>query len=160
MVSGLAVEGDVVHNDLDSDEIETIHQHKQLLEMYGFLIQWALSAVETKYAEKPTAPARKGGKSSKSLTESAGDSLSQVQISLETMCKILKLKLSKIFLTTSDRNTFVSLFTRSIYLILESEQRVKNMTIRMYCFKVLCLAVKHHGHAFGKKTYFPHMILY
>ena len=65
------------------------------------------------------------------------------------MCKVLKLKLGKIFLTTSERDTFISLLTRPVYLILESEQRVKNTPIRMHAFKVLCIAVKHHGHGYG-----------
>ncbi|PGH16100.1 hypothetical protein AJ80_05315 [Polytolypa hystricis UAMH7299] len=170
VVSGLAVEADIIHHDLESDETDAVQQHKQLLEMYAFLLQWTLSAVETKLAEKdPTiAPVRRGaGKSSKSKSsakDSAWDSSVQMQIAMETMCKVLKLKLGKIFMTTSDRDTFVNLFTRSVYLILESEQRVKSMTIRMHAFKVLCIAVKHHGHAFGAQTsivqsltYFEHL---
>lgn len=155
VVSGLAVEADIIHHDLESDETETVSHHKQLLEMYAFLLQWTISAVEAKLAEKPTtaAPARRGpGKSAKSRStgkDGTWDSSAQLQIAMEVMCKVLKLKLGKIFMTTSDRDTFVSLFTRSIYLVLESEQRVKNMNIRMHTFKVLCIAVKHHGHAFG-----------
>lgn len=155
IVSGLAVEADVIHADLEADEQEAVQQHKQLLEMYGFLLQWALSAVEVKAAEKPAnaAPARRGaGKSGKSRSgakDGTWDWTAQLQISMETMCKVLKLKLGKIFLTTSDRDTFVTLFTRSVYLLFENEQRVKNMAIRMHAFKVLCIAVKHHGHAFG-----------
>ena len=87
---------------------------------------------------------------SKATKDSNWDGTAQIQVSMETMCKVMKLKLGKIFLTTSDRDTFVNLFTRSSYLILESEQRVKSMAIRMHAFKVLCIAVKHHGHAFGK----------
>ncbi|KUL83358.1 hypothetical protein ZTR_11242 [Talaromyces verruculosus] len=169
IVSGLAVEADIIHSDLEADEQEAVQQHKQLLEMYGFLLQWALSAVEVKAAEKPAtaAPARrtgKSGKSKQSSKEGNWDWTPQIQISMETMCKVLKLKLGKIFLTTSDRDTFVNLFTRSVYLLLENEQRVKNMAIRMHAFKVLCIAVKHHGHAFGAQTsivqsltYFEHL---
>jgi len=155
IVSGLAVEADIIHSDLEADEQESVQQHKQLLEMYGFLLQWALSAVEVKAAEKPTntVPARRGpGKSGKPRTgvkDGNWDWTTQIQISMETMCKVLKLKLGKIFMTTSDRDTFVNLLTRSVYLILENEQRVKNLAIRMHAFKVLCIAVKHHGHAFG-----------
>ena len=153
IVSGLSVEADIIHGDLESDEQDAIQQHKQLLEMYGFLLQWALSAVEVKAAEKPaeSAPARRGGPKSKSKSAKDGhwDWTPQIQISMETMCKVMKLKLGRIFLTTSDRDTFINLFTRTIYLILESEQRVKSMAIRMHAFKVLCIAVKHHGHAFG-----------
>ncbi|GAQ44789.1 condensin [Aspergillus niger] len=170
IVSGLSVEADIIHGELESDEQDGIQHHKQLLEMYGFLLQWALSAVEVKAAEKPTepVPARRGaGKSARSKTNAKDgnwDWTAQIQISMETMCKVMKLKLSRIFLTTSDRDTFINLFTRSIYLILESEQRVKSMSIRMHAFKVLCIAVKHHGHAFGAQTsivqsltYFEHL---
>ncbi|GAB1205698.1 hypothetical protein APSETT445_004377 [Aspergillus pseudonomiae] len=170
IVSGLSVEADIIHGDLESDEPDGVQHHKHLLEMYGFLLQWALSAVEVKAAERPAdaAPARRGvgksGRSKASMREGHWDWTAQIQISMETMCKVMKLKLSKIFLTTPDRDTFVNLFTRSIYLILESEQRVKSMTIRMHAFKVLCIAVKHHGHAFGAQTsivqsltYFEHL---
>lgn len=154
IVSGLSVEADIINGDLESEEQDAIQHHKQLLEMYGFLLQWALSAVEVKAAEKPaeSAPARRGGaKSKKSAKDGQWDWTPQIQISMETMCKVMKLKLGRIFLTTSDRDTFINLFTRTIYLILESEQRVKSMAIRMHAFKVLCIAVKHHGHAFGMR---------
>ncbi|OJJ78382.1 hypothetical protein ASPBRDRAFT_203168 [Aspergillus brasiliensis CBS 101740] len=170
IVSGLSVEADIIHGELESDEQDGIQHHKQLLEMYGFLLQWALSAVEVKASEKPAepVPARRGaGKSARSKANAKDgnwDWTAQIQISMETMCKVMKLKLSRIFLTTSDRDTFINLFTRSIYLILESEQRVKSMNIRMHAFKVLCIAVKHHGHAFGAQTsivqsltYFEHL---
>ncbi len=66
------------------------------------------------------------------------------------MSKVMKLKLGKLFLTTSERDTFVGLLTRPVYMVLESEQRVKNTAIRMHAFKVLCIAVKHHGHGYGR----------
>ena len=156
VVSGLSAQADVIHNDLETDEQDLIAHHKQLLEAFGFLLQWTIAAVETKAAEKTTsAPAARGrGKGAKSKTSAAKDgnwdSSAQLQTALDVMCKVLKLKLSKIFLTTSERDTFISLFTRPVYMILESEQRVKATAIRMYAFKVLCIAVKHHGHGYGK----------
>jgi condensin complex subunit 1 len=158
VVSGLSAEADIIHNDLEADEQDIVSHHKQLLEVFGFLLQWTIAAVETKAAEKSsTAPVARGrGKGAKSKTnakDSNWDSSAQLQTALDTMCKVLKLKLSKIFLTTSERDTFISLFTRPVYMILESEQRVKNTAIRMHAFKVLCIAVKHHGHAYGG---FPH----
>lgn len=159
IVSGLSSEADNLQNESEADEQEMVRHHKQLLEMYAFLLQWSISAVETKAAEKPAnaAPARgrggaKGAKSKANTKEGTWDPTSQLQTALETMCKILKSKLSKVFVTTSERDTFVGLFTRSVYLILESEQRCKNTALRMHTFKVLCMAVKHHGHAFGKST--------
>lgn len=171
VVSGLSAEADIIHNDLETDEQELIAHHKQLLEVYGFILQWTIAAVETKAAEKSTTvPAARGrGKSAKSKTagkdkDGNWDSSAQLQTALDTMCKVLKLKLSKIFLTTSERDTFIGLLTRPVYMVLESEQRVKNTAIRMHAFKVLCIAVKHHGHGYAAQisivqnlTYFEHL---
>ncbi|KAH8779334.1 armadillo-type protein [Hyaloscypha finlandica] len=171
VVSGLSTEADIIHNDLESDEQELISHHKQLLEAFGFLLQWTVAAVETKAAEKSsTAPAARGrGKAAKAKStgkdkDGNWDSSAQLQTALDIMCKVLKLKLSKIFLTTSERDTFISLFTRPVYMVLESEQRVKSTAIRMHAFKVLCIAVKHHGHGYAAQisivqnlTYFEHL---
>ncbi|KAF2101886.1 hypothetical protein NA57DRAFT_64548 [Rhizodiscina lignyota] len=170
LVSGISTEADLVHADLEADEQDSIQHHKLLLEIFGFLLQWAVAAVETKAAEKPassTGPrgrGGKGGKKSGANKDGGWDASAQLQTALDVMSKVLKLKVSRIFVTTSERDTFISLFTRPVYLILESEARVKNTTIRMHCFRVLCIAVKHHGHAFGAQTsiiqnlsYFEHL---
>ena len=158
ITSGLSAEADAVHNELEMEDQDAFQHQRKLLEMYGFLLQWTVAAVEIKAAEKASiAPikGRGGGKGSKAKTavkEGAWDSLPQLQTALDTMCKVLKLKLGKVFVTTSEKDTFVSLFTRPVYLMLESEQRVKSTAIRMHAFKVLCIAIKHHGHAFGITT--------
>lgn len=154
VISGLSAEADIIHGDLETDEQDTVAHHKHLLEIFGFLLQWTVAAVETKAAEKPTTtPAARGrGKAAKpkaAAKDGNWDSSAQLQTALEVMCKVLKLKLSRIFVTTSERDTFISLCTRPVYLILESEQRVKSTSIRMHAFKVLCIAVKHHGHGYG-----------
>ena len=156
ITSGLSTEADIIHTDLESDEQDLLSHHKHLLEIYGFLLQWTISCVETKAAEKsstaPIARGRKpkGKKAAAADKEANWDSAAQLQIALDTMCKVLRLKLGKIFLTTSERDTFIGLITRPVYLILESEQRIKNTIIRMHAFKVLCIAVKHHGHGYGR----------
>lgn len=131
-----------------------------MLEMYGFLLQWTISVVEIKAVEVSTATASartrgvKGSKAKSSTKDAVWDSGQQITMALDTMCKVLKLKLGRVFLTTSDRDTMVGLFTRSVYLIFESEQRLKNTAIKMHAFKVLCIAVKHHGHAFGMYQFY------
>lgn len=40
-----------------------------------------------------------------------------------------------------------SCITRPVYHITESEQYMKSQPIRLGVYKVICLAVKHHGHA-------------
>lgn len=157
VISGLSTEADIVHNDLETEEQDALRHQKQVLEMYAFLLQWCISAVEVKSAEKGAAAnptkgrgAGKGSKTKAGAKDGSWDSTAQLQTALDTMCKLLRLKLGKIFMTTSERDTFVGLFTRSVYLILENEQRIKNTALRMHAFKVLCIAVKHHGQAFGK----------
>ncbi|PSK56962.1 Condensin complex subunit 1 [Elsinoe australis] len=169
IISGIVAEADVVHNDLESEEQDAIQHQKRVLEMYGFLLQWALTCVDAKSTqEKSMAPvARKGLKGAKSkanIKDAAWDPSSQIQAAFEAMVKVMRLKLSRIFVATSERDTFISLFTRPVYLLLENETRVKNTGIRMHSFRVLCIAVKHHGHAAGAQTsidqclsYFEHL---
>lgn len=159
VMSGLAAEADAIAHDLETpDEQEVLAHHKTLLEIYGFLIQWTMACVESKAAEKssaaPVSRARGKGAKSKAAASRQGsdqwDSAAQLQSALDVMSKVMKLKLGKLFLTTSERDTFVGLLTRPVYMVLESEQRVKNTAIRMHAFKVLCIAVKHHGHGYGR----------
>ncbi|KAK7757544.1 condensin complex non-SMC subunit Cnd1 [Diatrype stigma] len=173
IMSGLAAESDAINHDLENpEEQEMISHHKSLLEIYGFLLQWTIACVETKAAEKSsTAPvSRARGRGGKAKTAAAKDkdgswdSAAQLQTALDVMSKVMKLKLAKIFLTTSERDTFIGLLTRPVYMVLESEQRVKNTAIRMHAFKVLCIAVKHHGHGYASQisivqnlTYFEHL---
>ena len=159
IISGLSSEADALSTEFDVDEQDALVRGRQLLEMYAFLLQWSISVVEVKAAEKtPNAAAPKGrgttrgGKAKATPKDGSWDSSAQLQTALETMCKVMKLRLGKIFITASERDTFVGLFTRPVYLVLESEQRIKSTTLRMHAFKVLCIAVKHHGHAFGRTS--------
>ncbi|KAK6357008.1 Condensin complex subunit [Orbilia javanica] len=169
VASGLAAEAAIVHNELESDDPGDLELHKELLEAYGFLLLWAISATETRMQEKSNqaAPAARGrGAKPKASKASTGiwDASSQLLQTLDIMARVMKLKLSRMFMTTSERDTFVSLFTRPVYLMLENEQRIKSVPMKMHCFKILCLAVKHHGHAYGAQisivqnlSYFEHL---
>ncbi|KAK3672227.1 condensin complex non-SMC subunit Cnd1 [Recurvomyces mirabilis] len=164
IISGLGAEAETIHHEEQDGDSETA-QHKQTLEVFAFLLQWCIACVEAKSAEKPAAPARgKGAKGKNAKKDGNWDPTAQLQTALDTMTKVMKLKLAKIFVTTSERDTFIGLFTRPVYQILESEQRVKSTAIRMHTFKVLCVAIKHHGHAYAAQTsiiqnltYFEHL---
>ncbi|RKF81720.1 Condensin complex subunit 1 [Golovinomyces cichoracearum] len=171
ITSGLSTQVEIIQNDTETHEPDLVAHYKQLLEVFGYLLQWTISAVETKAAEKSaSALATRGrGKNAKNRSsqkdkEESWDSSAQLQTALSTICTTLKISLTKIFVTTSERDTFIGLVTRPVYLILESEQRVKNTGIRMHAFKILCLAVKHHGHGYAAQisivqnlTYFEHL---
>ena len=170
VISGLGAQAEIVHHEEQEGETE-VAQHKLVLEIFAFLLQWCIAAVEAKSAEKSSsAPAARGkgakGAKSKAAASKDGnwDPAAQLQTALDTMTKVMKLKLSRIFVTTSERDTFIGMFTRPTYMILESEVRVKSTAIRMHAFKVLCVAIKHHGHAYGAQmsiiqnlTYFEHL---
>ena len=155
LVSGFSSHVDAIHNELEADEIESFQHHKQLLESYSFMLQWAIAAIETKATEKSASTSAsairgRGGKGGKAkAAKGSWDPSPQIQTALDAMSKALKLRLARLFPTSSERDTFVSLSTRAVYLVLENESRVKSMAIRMHSFKVLCVAVKHHGHAYG-----------
>ncbi|PPJ59415.1 hypothetical protein CBER1_02385 [Cercospora berteroae] len=170
VISGLGAEAEIVHQEDQEEQDESAEpaQHKQILEIFAFLLQWCVAAVEAKSAEKPAGPARgkytKGAKGKAAQKDGNWDPSNQLQTALDTMAKVMKLKLAKIFVTTSDRDNFIGLLTRPTYQILESETRVKSTAIRMHAFKVLCVAIKHHGHAYGAQTsiiqnltYFEHL---
>ena len=158
IISGFSTEADAANSELDGQDQDVSSDSKRLLEMYAFLLQWSIVVVEVKAAERPTtAPAKgrgaKGSKAKAAAKDGSWDISTQLQAAVNTICKVLRLKLSKVFVTTTERDTFVGLCTRPVYLILENEQRVKNTSLRMYAFKVLCIAIKHHGHGFGTKNF-------
>ena len=43
-----------------------------------------------------------------------------------------------------------SCVTRPAYHIMENEGYMKPLEVRLGAYKVICLAVKHHGHAFSE----------
>jgi len=155
LVSALSTQADIIHADLEAEEQDTIPYHKTILEMYAFLLRWTISAVETKALEKSaSAPAARGrGKVTKAKSgvakDGTWDASAQLETALDRMSKVLRLKLGRIFVTTSELDTFIGLMTKPVYHILENEARVKNKAIRDHCFRVLCFAVKRHGHAYS-----------
>ncbi|KAF2845177.1 hypothetical protein T440DRAFT_559124 [Plenodomus tracheiphilus IPT5] len=170
LVSALSTQADATHADLEAENQDAIPDHKTILEMYAFLLRWTISAVETKALEKSaSAPARGRGKVTKAKSGVARDSGTwdaslQLETALDRMSKVLRLKLGRIFVTTSELDTFIGLMTKPVYHILENETRVKNKAIRDHCFRVLCFAVKRHGHAYTAQTsinqsltYFEHL---
>ena len=157
IVSALSTQADIIHADLEAEEQDAIPHHKNILEMYGFLLRWTISAVETRALEKSASAAAARGRAKATKTKSGAskdgswDASAQLEIALDRMSKVLKLKLGRIFVTTSERDTFIGLFTKPVYHILENEVRVKSNAIRNHCFRILCIAVKHHGHAYSEQ---------
>ncbi|KAK7207781.1 condensin complex subunit 1 [Myxozyma melibiosi] len=162
IISGLSAQADTANQLVNSDELESFPQQKQLLEIYGFLIQWTIAVIETAFeqAQQGTSKAKSKNKTHGTNSVDSSFAVEYFQSAFDAICKVEKIKLSKLFVTTSERDLFISLFTRSAYLILENEQNVKNVPIRMHVFKTLCMAIKFHGHGFAAQTSLVQNLLY
>ncbi|KAK9473298.1 armadillo-type protein [Dipodascopsis tothii] len=152
IISGLSGQADISKQLIENDEHEMFGRQRRLLEMYSFLLHWAVTAVEQAFAEQVPRSRTRNKNTAQDDSKVVKEVANQLQNFLDVMCKVQKLKLSKLFLTTSERDLFVSLFTRPAYIILENEQQAKNLPLRMHAFKVLCIAIKHNGHALAAQT--------
>ncbi|KAK9240997.1 armadillo-type protein [Lipomyces kononenkoae] len=154
IISGLSAQAETTQQLIESEEHELFGQQRQLLEMYSFLTQWIVAALENcnAQASQGSSKSRPKGKPTSEGNLDPKATIEHFQSALDVMCKVQRLKLSKLFVTTSERDVFISLYTRSAYLILENEQNVKNVTLKMHVFKVLCIAIKNNGHGFGAQT--------
>ncbi|KAF2001404.1 hypothetical protein P154DRAFT_464333 [Amniculicola lignicola CBS 123094] len=165
VVSALSAEVDIAHADLEADEQDTIQHHKQLLEVLAFLLRWALEAIETASLQRPAiAPVKGRGKGAKAKAGTARDgdwdATAQLQVALSVIVKTFKLRLARIFVTSTEQNTFISMLTDPIYTLLDNEVRMKEKIFRMNCWRPLNIAVKHHGHGSAAQTHVVQKVCY
>ena len=141
--------------------------HKQPLEVWAFLLQWFVTIGEKGVGKTAEEAPRRGKAGAKKKTTTSGSSFSwedHLPPVLGVMHRALRLPTSRIWRTTSERESFVSCFVKPAYHLCESEQHLKSQEVRLGIYKVICLAVKFHGHAFGAQTsiiqnltYFEHL---
>ena len=154
------------------DDADAPLVHRTPLEMWAFLLQWFVTVAERGAGKSPDDAPRvtkgKGGKKKAAAASNAtstsfvwADHLPPV---LGAMHRALRLPTSRIWRTTSERESFISCFVKPAYQLCETEMYLKNNEIKLGIYKVLCLAVKFHGHAFGAQTsiiqnltYFEHL---
>ncbi|KAG9309978.1 non-SMC mitotic condensation complex subunit 1-domain-containing protein [Chiua virens] len=159
ITSGFNTQIDAAIRDSREEDQQVVMAHKVPLEMYAFLLHWFVSAAEKvksrgeEDAPQPQPKARrgKGGKAGGSRaaakTAEAWSWVGQIPGTLEIFSKAMKLKTHRIWMTSPERDAFITCLTRPAYHIAESEQYMKDSTIKMNVYKVICTAVKNHGHA-------------
>ncbi|KAJ9103245.1 hypothetical protein QFC21_002668 [Naganishia friedmannii] len=178
ITSALHQEVDQTTRDMDAaassgDSDPTAYtQHREALEMYAFLLLWFVQSAEklarnsgkegeTRAAPRATKAARggKAGKNNRTL-DTNWTWANHIPIVLAAMHKALRLKTERIWTTTQERETFV----KAAYQISETEAHMKKAEIKQGIYKVITVAVKFHGHAFGAQTqimqnltYFEHL---
>lgn len=150
-----------------NDDIDAPLQHKTQLENWAFLLQWFVAAAERgagRAPEEEVATAKRGKGRKKTAPSTSFAFSDHLPLVLGTMHRALRIPTSRIWRTTSEREAFVSCFTKPAYQLAEVEAYLKVQEVRLGIYKVVCLAVKFHGHAFGAQTsivqnltYFEHL---
>jgi len=122
--SGLQAELEATQRDIDTGDQQTYMSHKRPLEMYAFLLNWFVTAVEkVKVPEEgdgAPAPKSRKGKGGKATTSKASGRAGakkadttwtwreQIIPTLVLISKLLhRLQTQRIWTTTAERNTFV-----------------------------------------------------
>lgn len=124
------------------DNVDTI---KSTLERYGYLM-----FVLLKYLGKEDFSQVGNARSQKSVPREVlarwKSNCTEVENGLTAVITVLSLDLSKVFVTTSERDSFVELFSRPIINLMESPERMKLVPIKLLIFRALCIAVTKHKH--------------
>lgn len=160
ILSGFNSEITATAQDLEINDQDVYLQHREPLEMYGFLIFWAIGITEQKATSRAAAVEKTGkrGKGSRStkdddeVEQGTSTWTSEKQKAMDLMSKCLELQLSKIWTATHEKETFISLFFKPAYQILENKENIKIAPLKQRVYKVLCLCIKRHNHEFGART--------
>ncbi|KAI0298641.1 non-SMC mitotic condensation complex subunit 1-domain-containing protein [Multifurca ochricompacta] len=171
IMSGFAAEVDAAAHDVDHEDQQACAAHKTPIEMYAFLLNWSARSAEKVNGPDEDAPAPvlpkprkgRGGKAAQTRTASKNKApewswKDQVVPVLTLISKVLKLKTSKIWTRhlcpspSPPPDNFYRCLTAPAYHITENEQYMKSQPIKLGIYKVICLAVKHHGHGPAAQT--------
>ncbi|KAI6123353.1 non-SMC mitotic condensation complex subunit 1-domain-containing protein [Pisolithus thermaeus] len=158
IASGFSAEIDAAIRDLKEEDQQATTSHKIPLEMYAFLLNWFAAAAdkvkspgEGEATPQPKSRRGRGGRAgaSRALAKKGEEWtwIDQIPAILELFIKAMKLKTHRIWMTTPERDAFITCLTRPAYHIAENEQYMKAHNVKVNVYKVICVAVKHHGHA-------------
>ncbi|WRT63457.1 uncharacterized protein IL334_000362 [Kwoniella shivajii] len=148
-----------------SEDMDAPMIHKQPLEIWSFLFQWFVIAAEKGAGRSSdssssitiTTTTGKGKKKTANNKNNSNSSTSFIWIDhlpfvLSTIHKTLRIPSSRLWRTSSEKESVISCFVKPAYQLAENEQYLKNSEIKLGIYKTICLAVKFHGHAFGAQT--------
>ncbi|KIJ62112.1 hypothetical protein HYDPIDRAFT_30664 [Hydnomerulius pinastri MD-312] len=157
--SGFNAEIDAAIRDSREEDQQIAMAHKAPLEMYAFLLHWFVTAAEKvkapgdEEAPQPQPKSRRGRGGKAGTSRAAAKKaevwtwVDQIPATLELFAKAMRLKTHRIWMTSPERDAFITCLTRPAHHIAESEQYMKVAAIKMNIYKVICTAVKNHGHA-------------
>lgn len=149
ITSSLSTMSHQCSNSIESgDFVDSIDTFKACLEKYGYLLFVLLIYL----GKEDHGQAHLSGSKSKSSSSSQAmgkwkANCTQVEDAVDVITSIVKIDLSKIFVTTPEKDLFIELFTRPMFHLMEVPERMKVNSIRMLMFKSIANLVKFHGHA-------------
>ncbi|KAE9404631.1 hypothetical protein BT96DRAFT_955569 [Gymnopus androsaceus JB14] len=161
LFSGLSVQLESAKRDIQNEDQHVYRNHKAPLEMYAFLLLWFVQAAEMVKGESglstpvPKGRRGRGGKagSSRAPARSAKKQseewswIDNIPNTLTLIARLLtQLNMQRLWTTNTEREVFINCLTRPVYQIMESETFMKSVEVRQSIYKVICRAVKNHGH--------------
>lgn len=122
LLSAFGAQIDSAIRDSKEEDQQIVMAHKLPLEMYAFLVNWFVGAAEKVKAmgeeDAPSAPVKarrgRGGKAGTSRAAAAAKKaeqwtwIDQIPGTLELICKALKLKTHRIWVTSPERDAFIT----------------------------------------------------
>jgi len=116
IVSGLNSQAEAFATELESAEPECLDAFRKPLEMYSFLLFWIITSAESVSGQKSAAGPKENSRARQSKAKQnstnndqnhSWDHTPQLQTAFDVMCKVLKLKLAKLWTLTSEKDAFV-----------------------------------------------------
>lgn len=171
-MSNLAIEikTNLQRNSSQLEVMDLLLQWKIHLEEYGYLIHVILCFLQEDVhiaATQTTSLGRNGSKKSTAKNEAVElfkKTCIQLESILETILRVLEVDLGKLFQTTAEKNMFIELFTKPLYLLIEVEPAVKVLSLKFLIQRIIAMSVKYHnqeasaGNAIMTNlTYFLHL---
>ncbi|CAG8485546.1 2013_t:CDS:10 [Paraglomus brasilianum] len=171
IITGLATECENTSGDLQANDDQTFDSHRQALNMWSFLLGWATYLAENKAQSKQnqketgeftSRSGRRGKERNNEPSQWNWDE--QRKATLTVMVNVLKLNLESIWVMKQELETFVGIFTKTVFLILESPLNIKDQSTKMHLFEILAISTKNYKQTFAIKTsilqhlrYYEHM---
>ncbi|GMG56292.1 unnamed protein product [Ambrosiozyma monospora] len=153
-------------SDLDSEDTFNIEVHRDVLQLYAYLIIFVFYCIsEEKDPKKKVNGAASASDEDIRLKKGFQNSIRVLIECFKTLSVVFSVDLSHLFETTISRDDFVnSLCLKPVNSLFESEERMKDESFRRSAFKVLCQAVNQQGqmqqvqsNISSNLIYFPHL---
>ncbi|CAR28118.1 ZYRO0D14256p [Zygosaccharomyces rouxii] len=171
-MSNLAIEikNNLHNNSGQLEVVDLLSQWRIHLEEYGYLVYVILCFLQedVHIAAAQTTSLGRGGSKRSNAKSGAVELFKRTCVQLESMCetilKILDIDLGKLFQTTAEKNMFIELFTKPLYLLIEVEPAVKVNSLKMLIQRIISMSVKYHNQESSAEnaimtnlTYFLHL---